>query len=377
MPLLSMVTCLLWWIVLGTLLGWLASWLVGRGARAALTPVERVIEKPVDNPAHLDRIAALEQEAAAAEALRERVRALEAAPTATVEKIVEVPIERVVPDTTAPGAREREAAYWRERAGEFEQQLAVQRRRASELEGEVLRLQPPAFDSEAARAAGFVPGGPDDLTLVAGVDAKVATLLTAGGVATLHELAQSAPARLRAILAEGGSELRAIDPDAWPEQALLATRNHWRALKSLQETLVAGARVDRERERADIQARVRSLQNRLAECETKLAQLEAPPPLDHGAARAAGFDVKHDGEFEIIKGVGAAIAALLRDAGIESFGALAQLTPAQIREVLRRGGPGVGLIDPHSWADQALLAANNRWTTLAALQAVLAAPRSR
>jgi predicted flap endonuclease-1-like 5' DNA nuclease len=386
----STLACFLWWIVLGALLGWLASWLFGRGARQAPpASIERVTEKQVDNPLHVSRIAALEKEVIEVNALRERIRELESAPPKVVEKLVERPVERIVEkiierpvertmgDTAALAERDQQIAHWRERHTEVEQQLGAQRRRASELEGQVLRLQPPTIDLDAARAAGFTLSGPNDLAIIEGIDAKIAQLLNSAGIVTFHELAQSAPVRLRATLADAGPGYRTVNPDTWPEQAELAARNHWRALKSLQQVLAAGLRADPERERAELVTRVRVLKSQLAEREADVARLSAAPAIDHDAARAAGFELKRDEDLEIIEGIGPRVAEVLRDAGITSFHALAQLTPAQITAALERGGPNFRLVNPQTWGDQALLAANNRWASLATMQAALVAGRRK
>lgn len=71
--------CWWWWLLLGGLVGWLASWLVGRKRTVTVErvvekildrPVDRVVEKPVDNPVHRDRIRALEAELAHMTALQ-------------------------------------------------------------------------------------------------------------------------------------------------------------------------------------------------------------------------------------------------------------------------------------------------------------------
>jgi len=414
----STLACFLWWIVLGALLGWLASWLFGRGVRQAPpASIERVIEKQVDNPVHVSRIVALEEEVIEVGALRERIRVLESAPPKVVEKfvekpvervvekivekvvekpvervverivekpvekivekIVEMPVEKVVADTAALAERDQQIAHWRERHAEVEQQLVAQRRHANELEGLVLRLQPPAINLDAAREAGFTLNGPDDLGTIEGIDATIAQLLNRAGIVTFHELAQSAPVRLRAILADAGPSYRIANPDTWPEQAELAARNHWRALKLLQEGLVAGVRADAARERTEMASQVRVLKSQLAEREAEVAHLSAAPALDHDGARAAGFELKHDEDLEIIEGIGPKIAEVLRDAGITTFRALAQLTPAQITSALERGGPNFRLVNPQTWGDQALLATNNRWTSLAIMQAAIVAGRRK
>ncbi len=342
----------LWWIVLGVLLGWLASWLVGRGPRRTVAvSIGRAVETPVDNPEHVRQIAALEQEVSELHALRERAdaaMATEAGPPST---------------------------ELQERLAAAEETLAAARRRASELEVQVLQLQPPPIDPEAARAAGFALQGPDDLAVVHGIDARIGAVLNRAGIHSLHDLARSAPARLRAILSEAGPDFRVVDPETWPEQAELAAHNHWRGLKSLHGVLGAGAREDAERERTRLASEVRVLRSQLAEREAEIAQLSATPTLDHAAARAAGFTLERDDDLHVIEGIGPAIVDVLRGAGIASFASLAHLTPAQIKSVLERGGPNFRLVNPQTWSDQALLAANNRWSALATLRTALAATR--
>ncbi len=117
--------CILWWCLLGGLLGWLASWLFGRRKPVVVEkivdrpvdrivekivdrpvdkivekivekPVDRVIEKLVDNPAHLNRISSLEGEVALIAGLRSTISRLEATPPKIVEKIVDRPVDRIV-----------------------------------------------------------------------------------------------------------------------------------------------------------------------------------------------------------------------------------------------------------------------------------------
>lgn len=426
----------MWWIVFGTLLGWIASWLFGRGPRAPLpAPTENVAGHPIEapdaqqvvDPLQVSRIAALEREVAETAALRERIQALETAPSQIIEKIVEkpvevvvertveipverivekvveVPVERVVEkivevpveksvestaempvearvetsseqpfaDTEALSQREHEIASLRESCSDLEQQLTAQRRRASELEGQLLRRQPPQIDLEAARAAGFALESAEDLTAIAGIDAAIAEQLHAGGITTFDELAQSTAARLRAILSDAGPDFRSVDPDSWPAQAALAARNHWLILRSMHEVLIAGVRIDHDRERAGLERTMRSLRNELAESQAEVARLRHPPPLDRDAARTAGVELKGDGDLEVVEGISPRIAEVLRDAGVTSLLELARLTPAQIKSALERGGPSFCLINPKNWSDQALLAAHNRWTSLAALKAAL------
>lgn len=117
--------CILWWCLLGGLLGWLASWMFGRRKPVVVErivdrpvdrivekivdrpvdkivekivekPVDRVIEKLVDNPAHMRRISSLEGEVALIAGLRSTISRLEATPPKIVEKIIDRPVDRIV-----------------------------------------------------------------------------------------------------------------------------------------------------------------------------------------------------------------------------------------------------------------------------------------
>jgi predicted flap endonuclease-1-like 5' DNA nuclease len=103
----------------------------------------------------------------------------------------------------------------------------------------------------------------------------------------------------------------------------------------------------------------------------------APPGrvIDVGAARAAGFNLKHDDDLTIIEGIGPKINDLLHANGIVSFAQLARLGVPEMLEILERGGPHFQLANPGSWARQAALASENRWAELKRLQEELIAGR--
>ncbi len=121
----SSIGCLLWWLLLGGLLGWLASWLFAKPKPVTIEkivdrpvdrivekivdrpvdkivekivdrPVDRIVEKMVDNPAHLSKIATLGAEVAGIAALKMTIDQLRNAPPKTVEKIVEKIVDRPV-----------------------------------------------------------------------------------------------------------------------------------------------------------------------------------------------------------------------------------------------------------------------------------------
>jgi predicted flap endonuclease-1-like 5' DNA nuclease len=116
--------------------------------------------------------------------------------------------------------------------------------RIAELEGELKRLRSTApIDLAAARAAGFSSiKGEDDLEIVEGIGPKIAELFHAKGVKTFAQLAAMTPAQIQPMLNEAGANFRLANPETWPDQADLAARNRWTALKAMQDGLTAGVR---------------------------------------------------------------------------------------------------------------------------------------
>jgi predicted flap endonuclease-1-like 5' DNA nuclease len=71
-------------------------------------------------------------------------------------------------------------------------------------------------------------------------------------------------------------------------------------------------------------------------------------------------------DLEIIEGIGPKIAALLNEAGISTFEALAETDAARLVQILTDGG--IRLADPATWGEQARLAAAGDEDGLKALQ---------
>jgi|GEM_PF-3029009 len=142
------------------------------------------LEATVDNPEHLIRIKFLEDEIARIPALRNEIVELRSAPPkiVEVEKIIEKPVDRVVEKVV-----DRVVEKIVEKTVDNPQHMV----RIRALESEV--------------------------SAIAGLRSQIVSL-------------QSAPPRVVA------------NPETWPEQADLAARNRWRALKSLQDGLIAGNR---------------------------------------------------------------------------------------------------------------------------------------
>ena len=100
------------------------------------------------------------------------------------------------------------------------------------------------------------------------------------------------------------------------------------------------------------------------------ASAGAVPPgaIDYAAARAVGFELSGPDQLEIIEGIGAKIADLLRANGVKTFAQLAGMERSAIQTILNKGGPNFKFAEPDTWAEQADLAARNRWQELKGLQ---------
>jgi predicted flap endonuclease-1-like 5' DNA nuclease len=95
-------------------------------------------------------------------------------------------------------------------------------------------------DHSAARAAGYVLTGPNNLEMIEGIGPGIAHLLRSNGVNSFAKLADMSAASLQAMLNVGGSRFRLANPQTWPEQAALAAANRWADLRRLQDSLDAG-----------------------------------------------------------------------------------------------------------------------------------------
>jgi predicted flap endonuclease-1-like 5' DNA nuclease len=92
---------------------------------------------------------------------------------------------------------------------------------------------------------------------------------------------------------------------------------------------------------------------------------------DVALAAAAGFKIKGNNDLEIVEGIGPKIAGLFRDSGTHTFAQLASLSLAEMHKVLENGGSRFKLANPGSWAQQARLCHENRWSELKTLQDAL------
>ena len=100
------------------------------------------------------------------------------------------------------------------------------------------------IDYAAARAAGYVLSGPDNLEIIEGIGPSIAHLMRSSGVNSFAKLAGMSIAGLQTILDKGGPRFRMANPQTLAEQAALAVANRWADLRRLQDALDAGLRRD-------------------------------------------------------------------------------------------------------------------------------------
>lgn len=93
--------------------------------------------------------------------------------------------------------------------------------------------------------------------------------------------------------------------------------------------------------------------------------------IDIAAAKKAGFSLKNANDLTIVEGIGPKINELFHSNGIKTFAQLASATVPQMRAILDKGGARFRIANPSTWAQQAALAAVNKWAELKKLQAEL------
>ena len=90
--------------------------------------------------------------------------------------------------------------------------------------------------------------------------------------------------------------------------------------------------------------------------------------IDLAAAKAAGVSLKNANDLTVVEGIGPKINELFHNAGIKTFTQLAAASVPQMRKILDDGGSRFRIANPGTWAQQAALAAANKWAELKKLQ---------
>lgn len=106
---------------------------------------------------------------------------------------------------------------------------------------------------------------------------------------------------------------------------------------------------------------------------TPKASAASAAVIDLAAAKKAGFTIKNANDLTVVEGIGPKINELFHNAGIKTFAQLAAATVPQMRKILDAGGSRFRIANPMTWAQQAALAADNKWSELKKLQDELSA----
>ena len=94
-------------------------------------------------------------------------------------------------------------------------------------------------EKKATKKAKKSDGG-DDLKKIEGIGPKIAELLGNNDISTFDDLANADVEKVREILAEAGPRYKMHNPETWAEQAAIAAKGDWDALKELQDKLDGG-----------------------------------------------------------------------------------------------------------------------------------------
>ena len=430
----AMLGCFLWWVLLGGLLGWLASWLLGKAHEgAAPAPIERIVDRPVDrivekivekpvdrivelkvdNPDHIASIARLTAEVAVVAALRKQIADLAARPPQIVEKIVEKPVDRIVEkivekpvDRIVEKIVEKPVDRIVEKIVEKPVDRIVEKVVEIPVDRVVERLVPDQKALETRdREIIVLNARIDDLTnslgdrdveitrFRSGPELDLAAARAAGfavkGADNLEIIEGIGPKIADLLRADGITTfyklsnstpalIRAILDKAGPTFRI-AEPGTWpeQAGYAVRNQWRELARLQKEELDAGVRrsdgAPLAALKTQLAERDAEILRLITPRAIDLVAAKAAGFSMRGDDDLEIIEGIGPKVAELLRVEGMRTFAELAVAPISRIQGVLDRGGPNFRLAKPETWPEQSALAADNHWRALKALQDVLTA----
>ncbi|MEM9992473.1 MAG: helix-hairpin-helix domain-containing protein, partial [Bacteroidota bacterium] len=182
------------------------------------SPYEGILNSVVSVPAQESN-----ETVTAAEEKTEAALTIEKAPLATTTPIKEVtatPEEQAVEATAATDETKAEAVP------AAEEEVAVK----------ATKKKTTAKKKKAAKPK------KDNLKRIEGIGPKISSVLTEAGVDTFQALANATPERIREILVAANPKYKMYTPDTWPEQAELAAKGDWDALKTLQDELDGGKR---------------------------------------------------------------------------------------------------------------------------------------
>ncbi len=364
--------CKLWPYLAGGLIGWLAAGWFARRFRHSEPPVEKIVEKQIDNPQHLALISKLESENKDIAGLRTKLAGYESATPKTVDNPAH--LKRISELESQVSSLKSSSSSMPQTAMSATTKTVdnpAHIKRISELEAQVKNLRNgPEIDLAAAKAAGFKLKNKDDLTAIEGIGPKINDLMKADGIKTFADLSDSSVPSIQTVLDNAGPRYQIANPGTWPDQANLAANNRWPALAALQDVLVGGVYPNASESSSNKSKSTAS--NKKSATPKKAAPKKAKTvEVDKDAAKAAGFRVKVKAgkdDFTVVEGIGPKINDLIHAAGINRYAELGRTKVEVIQKILDDAGPRYTLAKPGTWPAQADMAAENKWEALKAWQ---------
>ncbi len=274
-------------------------------------PVEKIVEKTIEKPVEdLSRINALQLELTRVTALLDAEKN-KPAKEITIEKRVEVPVEKIV-------------------------------ERIIEKRVEVPMATPAPVKDYAAISSFYGKKIiADDLKLVEGIGPKIEELFHVAGLKTWQSVAQTEPAALKEILVAAGERFQMHDPGTWPKQCQMMVDDKWAELKAYQNILDGGVEVAGGKKTEKVKV-----------------------VKDYTAASALfGKKITED-DLKLVEGIGPKIEELFHAAGLKTWLSVAQTEPAALKEILVAAGERFQMHDPATWPKQCQLMVDDKWAAL-------------
>jgi small subunit ribosomal protein S16 len=186
---------------------------------------------------------------AAAEAFREGEAEGGDAPTAEAEAATpEAPAQPEAPaapevKAEAPAKEEPKKEEPAKEAPKAEEPVKEEPKKEEPKKEEPKKEEAPAAEAAApvvAAAAATADAKPDDLTKIEGIGPAISKLLNGAGIMTFADLAAKPVADVKQVLTDAGSRYQMHNPATWGQQAGMAAKGEWDALKKLQDELDGG-----------------------------------------------------------------------------------------------------------------------------------------
>ncbi len=380
--------CKLWPYLAGGLIGWLLAGWLARRFKYAEPPIERIVEKvvEVDNPKHLSTIRKLEGENSQIAGLMSKVSQIESKKPEVVEKIIEKRVEVDNPKHLSRiSSLEKDNAEMvslRAKLSGFGSQEATLRKLKEEnAQISVLQNSIRNFKSNAEKEGNEIA----DLNAKAThYRAQIEKLKKEnqyldGLQAKLKDLGSDEPKQLALIsrLEKENKELADLKAqqakfDA-QENKLLTLETENAKILSLQSDLNKFENDNTQQLSliAKLEQEKTQTTKKVTDLEGEVSSLKSGPQLDLSAAKEAGIEITDENDLVAVEGIGPKTKELLQSSGLKSLKDLSESSPSDVQDILNKGGAKFQMANPGTWADQASLACNNRWSALKSLQDVL------